>query len=252
MLCAVATPTDFHAEGAWRRARRDAVAAIESWRFLFAALVFDTFAAMAAYAVTNDPGQDRSVKVATVGGAVIVGPFLLGLAVLLALWVTAPVRQRNEARAQLAQVTEARKFPRGRIEVTQYGYFDTQDAERLLVFGVKVTNREVSRRMNLELDFILRLFTRITHYNPTLKPLEARLSLVQRGPDPPPAVLVVDAQDSSDPTYVARWDLETGLAFDEDASTFTPELEGDTLFLRVFDLQSGERIEIEVPGVWES
>lgn len=92
---------DPHSESAFRRAGREWADAVESWKFVAAALVIDAVAAMYAYSLTNDPEVEAAVKVASVGGAVLVGPFALAGVVLLALWVTAPVGQRDEARAAI-------------------------------------------------------------------------------------------------------------------------------------------------------
>jgi hypothetical protein len=170
------------------------------------------------------------------------------------LYVTAPAKQRDEARAELATAQEKAKFPRGRIEVKNLGYTDMDDKERLLIFTVKVTNRELAQRMNLEVDFLLRMFTRVTKFNPGLKPLDVNLKIVKRGKNPPPRPLTIDAQHSPPEFhYTATWDEhDTGLVFEDDGYRFRPELEDDALFLSVFDLQSGGRIEIPIPGIWES
>jgi hypothetical protein len=159
----------------------------------------------------------------------------------------------QRAKAAIINQLTAPAFPRGRIEVNDVGYFDTDDGERLLLFGVKVTNREQSRRMNLELEFVLRMFTRIIKLNPDLKPLEMRLRKFAGAKNRPPEPLGVDPQDSPpELIYYLVWDMSTGLIFDGNGLKFHPELEGDAFVLRIRDLQSGGQIEIAIPGVWES
>ncbi|MGZ8707475.1 MAG: hypothetical protein ACXW0R_08825 [Gaiellaceae bacterium] len=200
--------------------------------------------------LSNDSSRGAQVVAFIVLGA-------CGALVSAGVWfggclVASPVKQRNAAWSELDRLKRERQFPSGRIESKTNFWFDSDDGERLLVFPVKVTNRETERRMNLEVDVVLRLFTAIQHFNPELKPLEMRLSLIQKGPNPPPDPLPLDAQDSTgDLLYVARWDFDTGLAFNADDHTFAPDMEGDALLLRMLDLQSGKRVEVEVPGVWE-
>jgi hypothetical protein len=168
-----------------------------------------------------------------------------------ALWASRPVRQRDEARDELAKALERAKFPRGRIEVRDVGYFDTEKGERLLAFGVKVTNRENAQRMNLEVDFFLRLFGQAAKLNPHLKPIDLRLWMVQRDMNRPPSPLIVEPQHSTPEfTYVVEWGL-AGLVFDEEGHTFRTESDAE-LILGIFDLQTGGRIEIPIPNVWES
>jgi hypothetical protein len=166
----------------------------------------------------------------------------------------APVRQRNEARAELVRADEIAKFPRGRIAVKEIGYFD-KEGQRFLVFEVKVTNRESALRMNLELDFVLRQFTSVAKMNPPLKPFDTKLRRLELGhEDLPPHPLIVDAQASSpELTYLIRWDeYMDELEFEGDGIDFRPKSDDDQLVLVAFDLQTGGRIEIPIPGIWET
>jgi HAMP domain-containing protein len=177
------------------------------------------------------------------------------LSVFAALWVTAPIRQRDEARDELAKARASAKFPNARIDVKALGHMRTRDGARALIFTVQVTNREPAQRMNLELDFYLRAFKSIARLNPGLKPLDARLSLLDVG-ESPPRPLIIDSQHTTpELSYVADGEdpiLDHSLTFDEDMGTFRPTKDDDELVLKVLDLQTGGRIETPIPSVWES
>jgi hypothetical protein len=51
---------------------------------------------------------------------------------------------------------------------------------------------------------------------------------------------------------LARWDFPSGITFDEESLSFQPERDEDELVLQVLELQSGQRIEVVIPGMWES
>ena len=178
-----------------------------------------------------------------IGVGLLLGAIPLSAATVFGwLWATAPTRQRDEARAELARAEE--RFPRGRISVKDIGYFD-KDGERLLLFAVKVTNRELTQRMNLEFDFYLRVLATISKLSPGLKPLDMRLRRAEHPKANPPDPLIVDAQDSSpELNYLVKSDeFADALDFDDGGHGFRPKSEDDQLLLRfsIFRLAGGLR-----------
>lgn len=85
-------------ESAWARSKRDTRAVLGTTRFFLGVAVINTIAAVGAYYIAADKGASAEVKVVAVGGAVLIGPVILAALVWLVCWITAPIRQRNDAR----------------------------------------------------------------------------------------------------------------------------------------------------------
>ena len=147
-------------------------------------------------------------------------------------------RRGSATRPEPNSLAPKKDFPGARISVKDIGYFD-KDGERLLLFAVKVTNRELTQRMNLEFDFYLRVLATISKLSPGLKPLDMRLRRAEHPKANPPDPLIVDAQDSSpELNYLVKSDeFADALDFDDGGHGFRPKSEDDQLLLRVFDLR---------------
>src|SRR2546423_10935711 len=78
-------------------------------------------------------------------------------------------KRLRAAIARLDDLEAKRTFPRGRIYVHQRDCVRTEEGEPFLIFGVKVSNWETSRSMNLELEFVLRSKARLARGYPILK-----------------------------------------------------------------------------------
>jgi hypothetical protein len=141
-------------------------------------------------------------------------------------------------------------FPRCEIEVKKGGFFDLKEVGRVLVFDVRITNRERTDRLSLRVDFVLQLF--IDRKREGARPLETKLwhrktALETQLSNP----LDLAPQSSREGTYVVGCDLPNALDFDDDGLDFSARPR-DRLAMRIRDHVSGASAEIEVPGVWTS
>ena len=149
--------------------------------------------------------------------------------------------------------TRKTRFPRAEIEVEKPVYIppeeETED-EGVLLFNVRVTNRETSQRMNLELTFLLRMFTDVSRLNPGLKPMETTLfQRPERMKTPPPKLLDVDPQRTVTHLYATEiYLLKSYEVEDHEIKLGT----SDEFALRIQDLVSGASIQMVVPSVWSN
>jgi hypothetical protein len=241
----------------WERAWGDALAAARG-HGLWAALAIPLLG-FAFFVFWK--GWDDAKK--QVGGLIVsvVGPVILFGVVLLAWhWLRAPGRLYGDLGGELAQAQDelaelrGRTFPRGRIEVRAFGWVEPEEGERYVLFGFKATNREMTRKMNLEVEFMVKMFMATVRRNPGLRPVEETLYAISTGKNPPPDPLIIDAQESTQELVYSTRPIsgDGGLVFDRETFGIRTERDDDELVVRVRDLQSGGEIEVQIPGVWES
>ena len=104
----MAKDTNPLAESAWERAKREWPKSIESWRYIVTAIGLDALFAPVAYTVTSSNDVGSLLKMGAVAGAVVIGPIIAAGLFLVALWGTAPVRQRDDARERVGAVESER------------------------------------------------------------------------------------------------------------------------------------------------
>jgi hypothetical protein len=236
-------------ESAWQRARRDFGPAFLGLR----GVIWSVFWAAAGIGATIylSPHHSLLAQVAIGVGLFLGGVVWAGVSVLGALWVVAPVCQRDEARTQLTGIQAARDLmPDIEVAIPYAWYLDEEtDGNRYLMFPVTVVNRESSRRIILEFEFVLEHV-----YNSpgiTGRNLEVTLSPSHEGRRGTlPKRLVVEAETAEEGTFLSRWYLSSGLEFEEAMQTVSPSREQDRLFVKVTEIISRKTFEVPVPGTW--
>jgi hypothetical protein len=140
-------------ESARERAKSDARSAVASVRFIVASALVGTAAGVVGVILPSHTAFGARLAVGALsGGAAVV---VLGVIVLLALWVTAPIRQRDEARAEVVRLSKS-EFPAHRLSLKPPRYLDAPKWDvRLLFLPISYTNRG-NRGVSLEIDLLWR------------------------------------------------------------------------------------------------
>lgn len=239
-------------ESARERARRTFGPTVQSWRFVGWLVLCEAAIAGGGiyYSVGLKPWEQAVITAAAIVSAAVVA---FGSA-FVALWVSAPVRQRDEARELVAQLQAKPDFPDVRIEARPPLVIETRDSttfsgqrETVIAVNIKATNRETTRRAILRFcSFAVR---------PELRPGVTKLDRIYgRGqsdaflPDP----LKLEPLDFVEGEVCFVWDHSMDFVWGRD-------LEEDdvierfmaALHLNVRDEVSMVRVEIPLPeGEW--
>jgi hypothetical protein len=242
--------TDVDTRSSIARANADAARVAGSLRFVLAVATLDIAAAGVAFAVAHAKHSSGSLYVLVAIAAAGLGTIAAVGIVWLFQLLRAPVRQRNEARAMIAELTAVAPFPDVAIEIENFRD-DWQDhaGNRILDastgrvwFPVVATNREESRRVSLRFDVTINA----PDGNGVLFP---HLRTEQHDDLP----LVVDPQDSKriELSVFLNEYVTDRLRIDRSVGRLVRyEMNTDLFRLNVFDLLSRKRIEMRLPGFY--
>lgn len=151
-------PVDLH-EGALARARQDARLAYTSVPFVIAVSSIGLVAgALGVMLPANTAAVIRVALGALSGGAAVL---VVALLVFMAAWVTAPIRQRNEARREaigLQRLAEP-EFPPHKLTMKRLLQLTLPDGhadagKRIMLLPIEFTNRDSSRRVSLDFEVV--------------------------------------------------------------------------------------------------
>jgi hypothetical protein len=151
-------PVVYARESALERAKKDLRPSLGSIRFIGAAAFLGTVAGVGGVIVPVHTALGVRLAFGALGGGAAVA--VIGFSVFLALWITAPVRQRDDARDEIERLQrEANpQFPRHSLNLgkrlTQLTLPPNHpDAGNRVVFlQVEITNREPRRKVSLDFD----------------------------------------------------------------------------------------------------
>jgi hypothetical protein len=235
-------------QSAWQRAKADTRRVVGTLWFVIGVPLLDIAAAAIALIVASETHSSGALYVVAAIGAAGIGTIAAFVGVWTFQVIRAPVRQRNETRAKVTELTAVAPFPNVLIEIRNFRQdFQDHAGKRIsdghthrVWFPVVVTNREESRRVSLRFDVSINspdgssvLFPRL----PTEQ--EDRLPLV------------VDPQDSKSiqlSVFLNEYVTER-LRTEQMVGRFVSyDVNGDLFRLNVFDLLSQKGIEMRLPG----
>jgi hypothetical protein len=234
------------------RANIDTRRAVGTLRFIISVALLDIAAAAGAFIAAVELESGGWLYPLAVIGAAGVGT----LAAISGAWVfqfvRAPVRQRDEARAALEELTKPSEFPNISIEIGNFrqSWEDHAGAQRFdhgthrVRFPVVVTNRETSRPVSLSFS--------VTINSPDGNVLATMLPTEQEDELP----LVVRPQDSTRielSVFLNEFVTERLRTTERVRGRLRVDINGDLFRLNVFDLLSQKGIEMWLPGFypWE-
>jgi hypothetical protein len=241
---------DPYAETSYARARRSLHTLVTS-TIRFA--VWFAFVNAAVVGATSylSWGHQRSALVAIDVGAFVAGSIAAFVLPLTALWVIAPVRQRNEARAALAEAIALNEEPTGIARCDfqigkLWSFADPKnEEERILLLDLRFTNRQPEDRINLNPELMTQATIR---GQPIGKPYSflRRFDTVWKKQLHPP--LNIGPQETVDGPLVFRWFVhERDLRYGGDGKVYVER--HTNVFLRLEDHVSGQMrdVPLELP-----
>lgn len=214
-----------------------------AWSIVWAAIAI-------AASIYFSEGQALGARIVVGVGLFLAGITVAAITTWLFLWGRAMVRQRDEARAGVIELTEATPFPNVEIHIARVRQAWQDHAGHLIEdarthrfwWPVVVTNREETRRVSLSFD--------VSILSPDANGVLVPSLPVEQEDELP---LVVDPQNSQR-TRLSLFlnDYVTERLREE--RTFQGrtvyDINGDLLRLNVFDRLSQKRIEMRLPGTY--
>jgi hypothetical protein len=230
-------------ESAWARARREFEPAYLGLRGVVWSLLCGAAAIVAQIYLSpgHGPAAQALISVGCFLGGVVIG----AITTFAALVLRAPYRQRDEARAEIDELTAPREFPNVYIQSHNFlEVWEDHAGNRGYKHGTArprsrmvVTNREESRSVSLTF--------RVSAYNPDGE-LEANYLPTEQHAEAP---LVVAPQDSE--AFELSFFLnEYVIGRIQKIERGVPVIDAEQFRLNVFDLLSQKGIEMEMIGTY--
>jgi hypothetical protein len=243
---------DALSESAWRRARRTFGPTVQSWRFVgWLVFVEAVGASIGVYfSVGLKPWEQAVITAAAIFAAATIA---FGSA-FIALWVSAPVRQRDEARELVAQLQAQPDFPDVLFKASPPLVMRTRDSDSLpgrretpIAVNIGAVNRETTR------PAILRFAAYAIR--PELRPGNTKLQRIYRHeqskgflPDP----VRIEPLDLAEGEVVFAWDHSMDFLWGRDLSE-DDVIDRFMAALHVIAKDEVSTISVEVPlpeGQW--
>jgi len=246
---------DLHTESAFARTRREFAPAFLGLRGVLWSVLWAAVAIGAT--IYLSPNHSMGAQVAIGVGLFLAGIGWAALTLFGALWVTAPARQRDEARHALALARAEREegFPDVHLKTGSPLLIETTESkmfpghrETLIVVTVTATNREIQRRA------ILAFSAHVTFPKPRLS-VQKLSRTYEDDPHPHfiPDPLKLDAQDHRKGEVAFLWSHDMDFLLGRDKSEEEVlDFVMENLRLNATDHISSVSIDLDLPGTYQA